>query len=226
MSHFTLAVLHYEPYEDLDGMLAPFDEATTDPDFLTFREDESGPLDEKTGKHGYYSNKNAKYDWFVPGGRWRGLLKLKPGATTGRYASISDDPACPDDLTHCDSAQIKDIDFALSEEAYNRALRVWDYLVEGKPWVGKPDEEPLRLYKPKYYRDLYGNRETYAKEASAFSTYAFLTPDGVWHEPGQMGWFGFSSQTRKSKAEYLEAFEREIVHANPERYLTILDCHI
>ena len=73
MSHFTLAVLHYEPYEDLDEMLAPFDEATTDPDFLTFREDEDGPLDEKTGKHGYYSNKNAKYDWFVPGGRWRGL---------------------------------------------------------------------------------------------------------------------------------------------------------
>lgn len=226
MSHFSLGILHRKPDVDIDELLAPFDECTQDPAALTFREDEDGPLDEETGKHGYYGNENAKYDWFEAGGRWRGLLKLKPGATTGRYASPRKDPNHPDDPTHADTAQIKDIDFVPSEDAYDYALREWDYLVEGKPWVGSEDEAPLKLYKPKYFLDLYGDRETYARQNSMFSTYAYLTEDGVWHEPGRMGWFGCSSETQESKTAYLEAFDRDVIHADPELYLTILDCHI
>ena len=135
MSHFNLAVLHRDPDGvNIDELLAPFDEATRNPEYLTFHEDEEGEMDEATGKRGYYHNENAKYDWYEAGGRWRGQLKLRPGAK-GRYAYPSTDPARPDDPTRCDSAQLKDIDFASSEEAYRRALLVWDYAVEGKPWT-------------------------------------------------------------------------------------------
>ncbi|MEG0986510.1 MAG: hypothetical protein RSG50_09360 [Clostridia bacterium] len=41
-----------------------------------------------------------------------------------------------------------------------------------------------------------------------------------------MGWFGCPSETRESKAAYLAAFDRDVIHADPELYLTILDCHI
>lgn len=33
---------------------------------------------------------------------------------------------------------------------------------------------------------------------SDFSTYAFITADGEWHETGRMGWFGMDDATRSS----------------------------
>lgn len=33
---------------------------------------------EQPGRFGYWNNPNAKWDWFSVGGRWSGLLKLKP----------------------------------------------------------------------------------------------------------------------------------------------------
>jgi len=34
--------------------------------------------DPKTGKYGYWTNPNAKWDWYQIGGRWANMLKLKP----------------------------------------------------------------------------------------------------------------------------------------------------
>jgi hypothetical protein len=63
-------------------MLAPFDECVdSDSPYAEFTEDEDGELDEATGKRGYWSNPNARFDWFDRGGRWRGYLRLKPDAS-------------------------------------------------------------------------------------------------------------------------------------------------
>lgn len=35
--------------------------------------------DKKTGKFGYWENPNKKWDWYQLGGRWSGLLRVKPG---------------------------------------------------------------------------------------------------------------------------------------------------
>lgn len=60
-----------------------------------------------------------------------------------------------------------------------------------------------------------------------FSTYAVVTPDGEWHEPGKMGWWGISSATPEEEAEFENNYEEKFIRtANPEWRLTIVDCHI
>lgn len=49
------------------------------------------------------TNPNAKWDWYVVGGRWSGSLQLKPGAAG---ISVSDE-----DTTRCNSARKSDVDF-------------------------------------------------------------------------------------------------------------------
>lgn len=49
-------------------------------------------------------NPNSKWDWYVVGGRWKNLLKLKDGS-------------------RADYAKIKDIDFSLDMEAYKWGRR-------------------------------------------------------------------------------------------------------
>ena len=52
-------------------------------------------------------------------------------------------------------------------------------------------------------------------------------PDGKWISPGEMGWFGASSETEEEACEWdLYYRERFIDTANPEWTLTIVDCHI
>lgn len=60
-----------------------------------------------------------------------------------------------------------------------------------------------------------------------FCTYAVVTPDGEWHEPGKMGWWGTSSATPEEMKEFLKNYENDFIKkANPEWRLTIVDCHI
>lgn len=60
-----------------------------------------------------------------------------------------------------------------------------------------------------------------------FSTYAILTPDGEWHEPGPMGWWGIPNATNDEIVDFKDNYyEKFIKSANPDWNLTIVDCHI
>jgi len=59
-----------------------------------------------------------------------------------------------------------------------------------------------------------------------FSTYAVLTPDGEWHEPGQMGWWGMSHASQEDEKLWDEAYENFLKEADPNWTITIVDCHI
>ena len=62
---------------------------------------------------------------------------------------------------------------------------------------------------------------------TAFSTYAVVTPDGEWHEPGEMGWWGISFATDEEEANWYNEYSKFIDMANKNNYLvTIVDCHI
>lgn len=107
MSHFLVGVFCAD-IEDVDNLLAPYDEQNED--YFEFQEDtceDIGTLRKKyeedeekgditfeewlkeysgyvlqDGKLGYRSNPNAKWDWYdADGGRWSntGLYRLKPG---------------------------------------------------------------------------------------------------------------------------------------------------
>lgn len=92
-----------------------------------------------------------------------------------------------------------------------------------------PYEEYIKesFYSEKYIRSKYPTEREYIESCTMFSTYAVLTPDGEWYEPGEMGWWGISNATPEQEAEFEKNYEKEYIKtANPEWRLTIVDCHI
>jgi hypothetical protein len=136
MSHFTVLVIgdnpeaQLEPYQEnnmgdcpkeymtfndieanerADYLAADKDIKKKYPTFEEYIEDYVGyKKDEKTGKYGYWSNPNAKWDWYTLGGRWHDFFKLKQGTSGYKGTNRSDEK---EKDGYADSAQMKDIDF-------------------------------------------------------------------------------------------------------------------
>ena len=229
MSHFLLAVLH-EEWQDIDELLAPYSEELETEPRLQYTKEEAiryarehyeecrDKSDEECWEFmadGYETdddgniyttyNPQSRWDWYEIGGRWDGYLQVN-----GK---------------HVNTAHIGEIDFSPDEEAHRWALRFWDVVVGHAH--AEPDEKYFPLYNEKYYIDRYGDRETFARRRAAFTTHAVVTPDGEWHERGETGWFGYSSETPEEGADWDEHYlERFIKNADPKLMMTIVDCHI
>ena len=229
MSHFTVAVFH-RPDQDIETLMAPYDENLRVEPYVEFTREEAIAYarkhyksvadmsddrcyaymaeDYKTDAEGNLLstyNPKSKWDWWTEGGRWAGMLKVG-----GKKV---------------DSARVADIDFTPDPLEYEAALRYWDVVVEHQE--KRPGEEYVSLYGEQYYLDYYGDRETYARYMTQFSTYAVVTPDGEWHEKGRMGWFGASSETPDEARDWEEHYrERFLDTAEADWVLTIVDCHI
>jgi hypothetical protein len=87
-----------------------------------------GP-DKETGRYGYWSNPNRKWDWYELGGRWTGFFKAKPGVigTTGRPGLMTPDAESGwyDQLTK------EEIDFDfMRADAEKKAAEQFDKVME------------------------------------------------------------------------------------------------
>lgn len=150
MSHFTVMVIGENPEEQL----APFqennmgncpkeylkfndeteslqksweslseEERSEYEDFQAFASDEG--YDEHEGKFGYWENPNAKWDWYVLGGRWLGFFKMKPGHSGESGSGGLFTP--PAEEGTADSALKKDINFTeMRRSAGEEAGKTWD----------------------------------------------------------------------------------------------------
>ncbi|MFA5485427.1 MAG: hypothetical protein WC260_04240 [Candidatus Pacearchaeota archaeon] len=176
------------------------------------------------------TNPNAKWDWYQIGGRWSGLLKLKPGANSGDYGERSwtnKNEIIPEHKV--DTAKVKDIDFSIDEKEYNKAIRFWELKIEEDTPKNKEEEDLLKSdwYKKEYYTERYNSKEQYAQLTTEFGTYAVITPDGLWHSKGNMGWWGYSSESNNEAKQWYMSFKEKFIDtADPEWTLTVVDCHI
>lgn len=194
--------------------------------------------DSETGRYGYWENPNKKWDWYVVGGRWPGMIP-----------SVSDGP--------CDSCLVCDIDrdavFAQQTERINEFLAEWTRFREGgtfRDFEG-PREDALKLglvtvitgrdpvngemsrrwnHRSKWWDLLspMSDDEIRAKYSDYFCpirAYSVLDSEG-WHSPGEMGWFGCSSDTPESYIEWLAERKRRIFDGNPNDVIVSVDCHI
>lgn len=60
-----------------------------------------------------------------------------------------------------------------------------------------------------------------------FSTFAVVDSDGKWHEKGEMGWFGCSTDTEEDRQNWSRSFHDSFIkNENPETLFVIVDCHI
>lgn len=217
MSHYSVAVFTHSKSPSLEELLEPYDEnievepyishSKDSPDYLENKKFWDKEMIDDDGNLLSTYNPDSKWDWYMVGGRFSNHIKLK----NGKYA---------------DSAKVKDIDFSSDSEVYNKALRFWEIAVEDAPLMDG-EEKPFIFYKKEYYLERYKDKEDYAKKLSSWTTYAVLTPDGIWHEPGQMGWWGISTASSNDEIDWDENYyERFIKAADPEWELTIVDCHI
>lgn len=174
-------------------------------------------------KFGYWHNPKAKWDWYTIGGRWEGLLTVNDKGIAEEEYFVGDDGICTTNV-----AKIKNIDFSINKEKYETSLRFWElYIEDDKP--KNEEEEELKnssIYRKEFFLERYKNKETYAKAISSFSTFAVLT-DEDWFEKGSMGWFGCSDESHEEALNWSDNFyETFIKNADPEAYITIVDCHI
>lgn len=153
--------------------------------------------------YGYWYNDNAKWDWYVIGGRWDGYFD---GENT---------------------INVKDYDTAIDKEYYNKKLQEWKDWESGKEFDFSESYD-FAFYKPEYLKGLYGSAENYARIKSTPWMRAIVTPDGEWHEVGEMGWWGCSDETHEDLMDWVDNFvERFILpYSNGEYEITAVDCHI
>lgn len=146
-------------------------------------------------------NPDSKWDWYVVGGRWSGELRKKDG-------------------TPVDEGYVKDLDFSSDKEEYDEHIKWWKENVEG-------DGKDL-FYRKEYYIDRYKNAETFATICSSPHARAAVTPDGEWHEPGAMGWFGVSSESNEDGLKWDLEFHKKFIEPAIKNnwYVTVVDCHI
>jgi hypothetical protein len=192
------------PYDHVDeSNLVEYLERAEELEFDTSEHDSEGNLY-------YLGNKNAKWDWYEIGGRWSGMLKKLDG-------------------TRCDECEVKDLDLSLDKDMYEKAKRFWEVVVDKQPLKdGEYADGFTSWYKDGYYKDTFGDKETFAKDKASLSTLAMLL-DGEWHEQGKMGWFGMSDTTSDSLKEYTKFFNKtleELKETHPHATVTLVDCHI
>lgn len=169
-------------------------------------------------------NPNSKWDWYSIGGRFPGRLKAKEGSH-GEGSAFRNNSKVDGEF---DSARVGDIDFSLDMNEYNKAIRYWEVVVEKQPLKENENKDDFfNLYRDGYYEEYYKDKETYATICASCNTYSVVTPDGKWHEKGEMGWFGASTETSDESLDWdLHYKERFLDAADPDWTLTIVDCHI
>lgn len=180
--------------------------AETDEDLYEAEADPSmvGP----DGNEWSTSNPNSKWDWYEIGGRWLESLRDYNG-------------------NYFDTLKIADWDYNyIPPNAVERYSRYWEITVEGAEKTEDEKDQFFTLYSPQYYLQKYGNKSNYIKAMLTFSTYALLTPDGDWLEPGQMGWFGISHADPVDEGMWERDFTSLIDTFDKDMYITIVDCHI
>lgn len=273
MSHFAILVVgddvesQMEPYyETSEGEYAEFnwcgEEVQEGWDALTPEEkDEYDSIDEYAyryfgyeqnidGEYGYYSNPNAKWDWYEIGGRWTGKLKLKKGAT-GEVGS-------PGILTpdakegYVDSAYKKDIDFeGMRDEAGEAAASRYDLYApfitpDFVPWDkaremfedidkarefyhGQETKQKIKELKDGFWveiEDYMCSKEEYVARARANACVTFgLLMDGEWYERGEMGWWAVVFK-EKERDRWTEEFNKLLDSVSDDTLITVVDCHI
>ena len=167
-------------------------------------------------------NPESKWDWYVKGGRFSGMLRLKvpEGVDPKEFYDENGE--------YTDSAYADEIDFSPNEEEYKRAIRFWELFIEDDTPKNEEEVEMKNcFYAKEYFLNRYSSKEDYAHKISRFTTWAVLTPDGIWNEPGQMGWFGCHSATMEEEIEFFNNYDKFIEEAQENNWLmTVVDCHI
>lgn len=161
-------------------------------------EDKSG-----CGGTGFYESTyspESKWDWFVIGGRWTGYLD---------DYDPRDDPDNWELCDLCNGTGLRTDELGNKEREKNL-----DYTCNGCQGKGRRVSWSYRAY--------HGDIRLVRDIRPEVSTFAVVTPDGEWHQHGEMGWFGQSSNHNYNWEEQFKALMEE----HKDCVAVLVDCHI
>jgi hypothetical protein len=97
------------------------------------------------GDWGFWSNPDAKWDWFMLGGRWQGRLRLFPGrsGTSGECSWTND--GAPEDPNAFDQARADVIDWPATRQDFTpfAVLKDGEWYEQGDSgWFDSPTADP------------------------------------------------------------------------------------
>lgn len=162
-----------------------------------------------------YYNDNAKWDWYSLDGRYY-MFDLKRAARKKYNDDDFDGYFRKNDYNYTKP----DPDYDPESDA-----RFWELVVEEQP-LRDGESKPFHLYGKQYYIDRYGTKERFMKACKKVYPYAFVTPDGVWHAPGEVGWFAVDDSTPESLDQYHDEWDKYIKDKSVNPYVSFVDCHI
>lgn len=145
---------------------------------------------------GCHTNPNAKWDWWMVGGRWRNSLINLDGFVED-YCKISD--------LNMPAMQ------AMKKEERER---YWDESLDKSP--------DIRHFVYGIKEGI--TREDYINQNKALGCFAFVV-DGTWNEKGEMGWFACVND-EKSDQDWDTIFWKAFNKIPKNYYVTVVDCHI
>lgn len=233
MSHYrVLVITTNNDAGTLEGMLAPYDEN----DHLT-----EWVADDDSDGGGYHRNPNAKWDWWVVGGRWPNRLATIDGTFTNSCRRSDLDIPRMMDLAEAEFQKHWDAVEALIGDL--PPARLWSEIREMYPgniefarlaWREQP--RVAALSKSEYHWDqaqwIVDHQVTGhaacrdRRRRLAVTGCSLLAPEIGWIEEGEMGWFGMSTATDESTDAYQAKALSVIENMPPNWWLTSVDCHI
>lgn len=142
-------------------------------------------------------NPDSKWDWFVLGGRFSGMLISESGEEENELP-------------------VRCVDFIKMSRVERESMTPYEKAINDS------------FYKPEYLKRMYPNEVVYEKIQTTFWTRAVVTPDGKWHEVGQMGWFACSSEEPEEIIKWVNAYYDTFLAPAIENNwdIHIVDCHI
>lgn len=180
---------------------------------------------------GYWKNPDAKWDWYLLGGRWAGFFKLKP---KGKGEMGKKSWTNRDEVTEpgrADQALKRDIDWdGMENDNFDEICSIYDEF-KVKYDNGDFKDNPALIYfdygvENTGDRDNYipETREQYINRRAGLRIFSFIK-DGKWYERGEMGWWGAVSD-EKNPDEWRTQLRNALNELPDDTLMSMYDCHI
>ena len=219
MSHFTVYVFSNDEGADLEDLLAPYDENIVMEPYVKYTREQAIAKVRKDIED--YKNSNFWKEWLADPVAYKEKHKSSEGHISylenefPKMLKFTDDECYEYERQWYEDDNLIDADGNLLS-TYNPKSK-WDWYEAGGRWAGG-----LIMTDGKEVNDAFVSEIDWEKTGYPF---AFITPDGEWHEKGKMGWWACVTN-KKPEDDLHKIFDDAIKNMPDDAYVTLVDCHI
>ena len=216
MSHFTVYVFTKEDGRDVEQLLAPYDESITYPPYIKLTREQAIAKtrkeidDYKNGLYAEYLADPVAYEEKCVNKEHLEYIKNE----FPKRLNWTDKECYEEQKKFYEEDMIDEDGNLLS--IYNPHSK-WDWYTIGGRWAGGLVTKEGRETDSDYVSEIDWNKTGIP--------FAFITPNGIWHERGEMGWWAIVTN-EKEQDNWEEEFKKAIEKLDNDVLVTLVDCHI